>query len=569
MHFDFSHKLVFFIAAIGAVITPLSARAEDDDAKSLDTSRWALISVDESSHASGKELSFKTQESPARSDDEDIPGDPHRGSKTWLNAEPEHQLAHDVQLQNVTTGGIFVPAMSSGINEPKFQVRDLNGKVIKEGYTGTAAYVPAGDYTVTVGSFVSRERPEFDVHVVEGAITTVPAEWSGLIVKVVNDRASTIRGNYEIVSLPDRSYVGLGTGALITEGERLSTWLLWPGQYMIISAGEGYQARKNFITVDLEPGELSRVTLVLDEETGDILGGGEIEDLVEDTQQRWWWAGVLIGGSIRFNRTDNVVGKATGQLLDISAFLESYYTLSLNNHFLYTRLNAEIGGTIRFEDRPFVTTIDELNFELLYSYRFVNWFGPYARFSFESNMAPTWQELSSEYTVNILNSDGTIQSTSNKAEIKLSPSFSPIELNAGAGGRFDLTAGTWLKFAARLGIAYRYVYANNLYLVSKSDDTNKIVSLKPIKSSNTFGFEAAATIDLTPIQWFTLKIDTSIIEPFDDWLNPVVDLDVDAAIRLSSIASLSYTLRLNYDISMISKVQLDQFVQLRFSYKIY
>ena len=90
----------------------------------------------------------------------------------------------------------------------------------------------------------------------------------------------------------------------------------------------------------------------------------------------------------------------------------------------------------------------------------------------------------------------------------------------------------------------------------------------PLDGSSQFGIEAATTIDLTPIQWFTLKLDATMIDPFDNMKYPIVDFKLDAAIRLSSIASISYTLKLNYDVRIISEVQLDQFVQLRFSYKV-
>lgn len=548
----------------------------DENANKLDTDRWALINQTgdapetKEEITAQKDLNFKHTAATIENANHNLEADPHDGSRTWLQPEPAIQLERDAQLQPVLQGGVFVPSMTGGINEPKYQVRDATDEIVKEAYTGTTAYVPPGDYTVVVGSLVTAERLEFDAHVVKGSTTMIPVEWSGLAVKVVNDRGTTIRGNYEIVSLPDRSYIGLGSGALLNEGERLSTWLLWPGQYMIISAGEGYQARKNFITVELKPGELSRITLVLDEETGDILGGGEIEEMPEDDEERWWWAGVLVGGSVRYNHTADVVGKAAGQLLDISVFLESYFTLGLHKHFLYTRLNAEIGGTIRFEDRPFFTTVDDLNLELLYTYRVVDWFGPYGRFSFESNMAPAWQELATPHTIQKLDADGNLISVlENQRELKLSPSFSPLELNAGAGARFDYTFGFWLKLSARLGLAYRHVFTRDLYIVNEIDDDTQTITLNPVLSSSQFGAEAALTLDLTPIQWFTLKVDASLLEPFYNWRNPVVDIDVDAAIRLSSIASISYTLRLNYDIQMIDKVQIDQYVQLRISYKIY
>ena len=553
----------------------ISQAAFGDD---LDKERWNAIaesegashSKDVTTNRSGLSWQDRDDSTHAVNEHKTDAGDPHQGSQTWFAPPPEVQMSRDGQLPPVMMGGIFVPTMTGGISEPKFQVQDSDGKLVKESYTGSIAYVPPGDYSVMVGTLVADERPEFEVHVVEGSTTLVPVEWSGLVVRVVNDRGATIRGNYEIVSLPDRNYIGLGSGALINEGERLSTWLLWPGKYMIISAGEGYQARKNFITVDLNPGELSRVTLVLDEDTGNILGGGEIDTISaeEEKQKRWWWAGVLIGGSVRFNRVDDVVGKATGQVLDLSAFLESYFTLGLHKHFLYTRLNAEIGGMIRFENRPFLTTVDTLKFELLYTYRLVDWFGPFARFSFESNMAPVYQELKSPHTVNKYNLDGElISEKTDQMDVQLSPPFSPIRLNAGIGGRFDVAFGAWFKMSSRIGAAYRNLIIRDLYIIGSDDDD--IITLIPVENTSQFGFEAALTIDLTPIQWFTLKVDATLLEPFNDWYNPIIDLDVDAAIRLSSIASLSYTLRLNYDVSLIDKVQIDQYIQLRFSYKIY
>lgn len=515
-------------------------------------------------------LAFSASQNKNDKDLDDV-ADPHNKSRTWLAHPPTVQVEREAQLRTVMGGGIFVPTMSGGLSEPKYQVYDASGKVVSEAATGTTSYVPAGHYTVHVGTPVTRDNLEFDVNVVEGNTTLIPVEWSGLIVKVVNDRGTTIRGNYEIVSLPERSYIGLGTGALINEGERLNTWLLWPGQYMIISAGEGYQARKNFITIDLDPGELSRVTLVLDEDTGDIMGGGEIEVIEDEPLERWWWAGVLIGGSIRFNHTKDVVGKAPGQLLDVSAFLESYFSLAKYSHYLYTRLNAEIGGTIRFEEnRPFITTVDELYFELLYSYRLVDWFGPFVRFAFESNMAPSYQEKNTPYTIEKLNKNGdVVASIPDQLDIKLSPPFSPITINTGVGGRFDVTLGSWMKFSSRIGIAYRKVIARDLYVALSTDNETSTIRLLPVSDNAQFGAEAAITLDLTPLRWFTLKTDLSLIEPFDDYKNPVVDLDIDAAIRLSSIASLSYTLRLNYDVSLINAVQIDQYVQLRFSYKLY
>lgn len=497
-------------------------------------------------------------------------GDPHAGRQTWLTPAPQVQVQRDMQLRQFGKGSVFVPAMTLGIVEPKYQLLDEEGEVLQESYTGNSIQVAPGDYTVAVGSPVASDRMLFDVHVVDGEATVVPVEWSGLVVKVVNDRGTTIRGNYELITLPERGYVGLGSGALVTEGERMTTWILWPGQYMLISLGEGYQARKNFITVDLKPGFLKRITLVLDEENGNILGGGEIDNsYIDEAVERWWWAGVLVGGSVRFSRSDNVIGKANAQLLDISAFCDSFFNMNLKKNILYARFNAELGGTFRLNERPFLTTIDEFNVELLYAYRLLTWFGPYVRFSFESNMAPSYQEFSSLKNIRKYDGEGTLVSATDRLDLRLSPSFSPILLNMGGGARIDHSFGSWLKLSSRLGIAYRHIFTRDLYVLRSVDGDNESFELHPVNDKASFGVEAALNLELTPIKWFTLKVSASILEPFMDLKAPVIDVDLDAAFRISSIASISYSLRMKYDRLLIDKLQADQYIQLRFSYKIY
>ncbi|MFA5624454.1 MAG: hypothetical protein WC966_05300 [Bradymonadales bacterium] len=501
--------------------------------------------------------------------EEDAIYDPHDGSATWMQPSPSIQQSRDAKLRRLAMGGIFVPAMTLSIAEPKYRVLDGEGEQVEEAFMGTTVYVPSGSYVVEVGTGATEDRLVFDVQVEDGDVTFVPVEWSGLVVKVVNERGGTFRGNYELVRLPERAYVGLGTGALISEGEHINTWLLWPGKYMLISAGEGYQARKNFITVELKSGALSLVTLVMDEESGDIRGGGEIDVESEKEKTRWWNISLLVGGSTRFNSSRDVVGKASGELLDISAFVESTGTILRNKHYVYGRFNAEIGGTFRLNKRPFTTNIDELTLELLYAYRIVTWFGPYARFSFESNMAPAVQELDYNMTVERYKHDGTlIDSKEQQLDIKLSPTFSPIKLSTGAGARFDYGLGFWLQFSARLGIGYRKVFARDLFVVLGSDATSQTIRLGQVLDTQQFGIEAALNLDITPLHWLSFKIQANLLEPFTDWKAPYTDLRFSTAIRISSIASLSYMLRVVYEKQILNRAQIDQYVQLRFSYKI-
>ena len=143
-----------------------------------------------------KDLTFTTPGLTQTDEKYNSLGDPHDQSRTWLARPPAYQISHDAQLRPLSGGGIFVPTMTGGQSEPKYQVYNAEGKNVKEAHTGSTAYVPAGKYTVRVGTPVSHDALEFQVNVVEGDITVVPVEWTGLIVKVVNDRGSAVRGGH-------------------------------------------------------------------------------------------------------------------------------------------------------------------------------------------------------------------------------------------------------------------------------------------------------------------------------------------------------------------------------------
>ena len=503
--------------------------------------------------------------------EDEIAGDPHKGSSTWLQKRPEIQQARDKTLRRISQGGIFVPAMTTPDAEPKYAVYNTQNILIKENTTAATTYVPPGDYVVYVGTGTKESQLAFDVHVVENEITYIPAEWSALLVKVVDAKGIAFRGNYEILNLEDRGYIGLGVGASLADAEELDTWLLWPGKYMIISVGEDYRAKKNFITVNLDPGKFTYITLVLDEENGNILGGGEIDSGLPNLKSQLWHLELVTGGAISFNHSRNIVSKIDDEILDLSAFVQTLFSIFIKNHYIYTRLNAEIGGKISFRNKYFVSSTDELNLEFLYTYKVTPWFGPYFRASFVSNMAPSIQELDEPYTIIKMNKNNEIAHTSAEPDIKLDlgPPFSPIVLNTGTGARFDTSVGNWMRFNARIGLAYRVLFARDLYIIRSHNYKTQTVTLAQLSNSRQFGIEMAAYFEILPLSWLSLKLETAMLEPFNDHKAPIIELKTNATIRLSNIASLVYTLKLDYEKRVTEKPQIDQLLQLRFSYKFF
>jgi len=196
--------------------------------------------------------------------------DPHAGRGSWQRPPPEIQAEQDPTVPRAATGAIFVPSMTNPRLEPQYEVWKDGEKLVALN-TGTKYFVTPGTYEVHVGSGTEEDKLIFDVEVVEGRITYIPVEWSGITIAVVDERGAPFRGSYEIVTLRERRYVGLGIGALVAQGEEIETWLLPPGEYMIVSGGESYQARRNFVTLRLPPGKLIQYTIVLDSTTEDLL----------------------------------------------------------------------------------------------------------------------------------------------------------------------------------------------------------------------------------------------------------------------------------------------------------
>ncbi len=69
--------------------------------------------------------------------------------------------------------------------------------------------------------------------------------------------------------------------------------------------------------------------------------------------------------------------------------------------------------------------------------------------------------------------------------------------------------------------------------------------------------------------WISYSLELGLLEPFTDWENPVIDLDVTITLRLWSIASLNYLLRIRRDIVVAEDVQVDQAVLLRFAWNMF
>lgn len=497
------------------------------------------------------------------------PGDPHGRRGTWDAPSPAVQAERDPQVSAPATGAIFVPALTESVLEPPYVVLDAAGETLATTPAGRKTFVLPGRYTVLVGSGQDGARLAFDVNVVEARVTFIPVEWAGLVVNVVDDRANPFRGTYELVRLPERDYVGIGLGAAITRGERLSTWLLQPGTYLILAAGESYQARRNFVTLRLAPGELLHYTLVLDEDTGDLLGAGEVASFRPQQRATGWTFGLVLGGTFQLNESTRVVGRTDGTSLGIAGFAEALFGYRDRTHLFYGRFNLEAGGDLRLPDRPFVSDVDELLLDLLYVFRVAPWFGPYARASLETQVLPGIQPFEQPTDVRRLDRDGAELGVSrDQTSFTLADPLAPIEPRYGTGVRFDLSVAGRFTLATRVGVGGRHVFTRGLSILDDDPATAEL-EIRQVADVTQFGAEAGLIAELTLGRWVVLKLDASALVPFDDAEQTFLDFRGAATLRLTSFASLNYTVRVKDDPAISPDAQFDHAVLLRLAYKLF
>jgi hypothetical protein len=95
-----------------------------------------------------------------------------------------------------------------------------------------------------------------------------------LTIKIIDENRNSIDNRYEIFKMSNAESFGFGYGAREEVGEHLLTWILKPGTYKITLNGQSFNTYIDFTTVELVKGELVQLTMVVDSESGHLIGAG-------------------------------------------------------------------------------------------------------------------------------------------------------------------------------------------------------------------------------------------------------------------------------------------------------
>lgn len=492
-------------------------------------------------------------------------------TKTWTAKNPIAQEKEINPSYTPNEGGLLVPVMTDNATEPPFSIVDSEGDKTIDLEMGKVVKLIPGTYSVIVGELIRGREIRIDnIEVLPQQTTIVKPTWSSLIVNVVDNDRNQLNETYEIYSLPEYSNFGQGTGREEGFGENLRVWTLSPGIYKIIQSGESQNTYENFTTVQLQPGELTQLTVVVDEETGDYIGAGvlDIASTNVEIARNWKVFRALYGNLQVVNTKDELSDETeTSIIFSIQADINSKYEndrVSFQSKFFVDE------SFTREEGARFETTRDEIRFRNTGILRLtkrrvllVRELGIYGRFYVTSKAFRQLQNLDAPFEV--LKIDPTKGDTlveSNVDQTELSPSFYPLTLEEGIGLNINVMKTSNSNINFRAGFGYKQIYNKDSYEFDSENDTQKIYT--KISDSKINGFEFSLLNEFKPIRRVTINNEFNIILPFDKEKSNSYDGESQVNIKLFKNTSLDYTFRVT-KAENADKPNYENILQLRFS----
>lgn len=497
----------------------------------------------------------------------------------WARGTIAEQLDQDPSLIPFGKGAIFVPCITNPLDEPPVSVYKGRDKVAEAQTCGRITLDP-GKYKVRIGSGSEEQRIEKTVVVEELHTTVVPVDWSSLSVHVVDRNFNSLRASYELIRMDDRQYMGIGFGADEQAGEPIATWIVTPGLYRIVRVGETYRARTDFATVRLLPRKHTDFLLVLDDETGEFKGGGEVEStqLFFRTTEGFSW-NTVIGGDASLNSRENVTGQQSGETLNVRGFADTRINAQFFDSPFITILEIEEGLT-QPPGQPLTLTRDRAELDSLYVYRMKPWLGPYIRFVAETNLFDGRENFNDPSPIRVIaatpDADGndvvlresdldTSGDPIPQESIRLRPSFGQVRMREGVGFNIRPIKTLAAEGILRLGIGARHVFTNDLRVFSRTENGYRVY--RDVEGFNQPGVETTLIARGRIARYVLLSLEVDSLLPFASEQSTIIEVEGTVNIKLTEYASINYILNLERNAFLRPEApnQLEQDVLLRFS----
>jgi hypothetical protein len=417
---------------------------------------------------------------------------PQRPASDWLAPPVEEQLSRDRTLIPLGKGAVLLPTFSEPRREPEVSVLNARGRLVKTGQMGERILLDSGSYSLRFGSGTSIQQIPVEVTVEESHTTVIPPAWGGMIIETLNADGSYIDGQYEVVRMQKWINYGKGHGLKQERIQDIKTWILPPGMYRICKPGEGFNSLRNYITVQINAGELSQIELVYDKDiSGDIVSGGSKSLEARVKVGSYWSYGLRAGGNVNLSRETNdaSVRKEAAQVqsdLRVRVQFDNIRYLGTTELLLQDNFSKERG-------RRFSVASDIAEFRTTWIRRLTPWLGPYIRSTVDTHFFNRIAETDTIYIgrpgVDSLLGPVTQLYRDTSGDFLFAPAFDPVNLKEGLGVNVELFSKYYLEATTQVGIAAHQSLVDNSF-------TNTADSIYT-RNHSTYEIGAEGTLNTT------------------------------------------------------------------------
>ncbi len=383
----------------------------------------------------------------------------------WLAPSVPEQLSRDQALIALGKGALFLPTYSEARREPDIAIFDAEGDLVTTGQPGHRVLLDAGEYEIRFGSGVSGQRlTRVGVVVEEGRTTTVFPDWSGLLVETLNETGEYIDGQYDLIRMDEWINYGRGQGYREERLQDIDIWILPPGLYRISRVGESYTSLVNYITVQLNPGELHTVEIVFNSE-GSLIAGGTKTLTTRARAGRYWTYGLRAGGNLAFTR-DVDEGDLTRQNILVSTDVRMRARYDKASYFGISEIFLQ-NSFVKEDDEALRPTRDFLQARSTWVRRLNNYVGPYVRGQMATHLFPSDVNLD---TVYVISAAGDTVPRATGGTFRRQPSLFPVSFAQGAGVNVDWLSRYYAEISTQTGIAARQDLSRGDYIARPSNE---------------------------------------------------------------------------------------------------
>jgi len=484
--------------------------------------------------------------------------------ETWLTPSPELQLYIEGLDDRKGVGRIFVPAMTSGADEPLYAVFQ-DGELIGEENTGSSFFLKPGSYTVVLGTGVMDQRIRQDVVVGREQTVIIQPEWGAVTFEVIDELRTYQKQDLQIFRVESAESYGIIPAINPELGEHLQTLLLSPGLYKIVSRGRDFNTYINFTTLLLEPGRYTPYTIVIDSKTGNFIGAGILRSSERMRQRRNWNMFGAVHGNVNLTSENDEFSKKVKTNISLLGQLDTRLLYEKLPHYYLAKNLLELGAQ-RQEGAGWQINQDRLSLKNTYVYYILNWLGGYGRFEATTHLFEKSVRFDDPVDVLMLDEAGdTLRVRKGVKTVRVEPVFYPLDLKEGLGVNVTPLRTFKARLSLRCGLGYWQTY--------NRDDCFGVTDVNTVfqRKGDSFlkGLETALVSNLVLLNNLSMTTEVDVLLSFEGKLEmKKLELENFISLIIFKNVTLEHTLRLTRDPNVDHTLQY-HFLSVRLSYYLF